>query len=373
MAKDTIPSAGRFHAQAECSTTLPSHWYTDPEIFALEKERIFSRSWWYAGALSMLERAGSYLTTRVVDQDVFVIRGNDGGLRAFYNVCSHRAHRLVDGCGERDPIVCPYHGWTYDNDGRFKAARGIEGIRGFDRAAAGLKAIRVDTCVGLVFVNLDPNAGPLAEVAGDMVRDLRDHCPGLDHLTLAHTYEVDSAANWKVLVDNNLESYHVATAHPALVDLLDYRSFAVWEHAHSTAHAMTNTNPDNAAYLVGDNDPVQRAVFTWLWPNTEFFINPGRNNLAVMNMIPLGPQTSRQRWDFYFEDENLDAAEQAYLDYTIDTLIPEDSALYENVQRGLNSRGYQQGRFIINRDQPELSEHHVHPFQKLVHDALRND
>ena len=362
--------AGKFHDVAEQSHTLPAAWYTDPGIFEREKEAIFYRGWWYAGALEDVVEPGSYLTATVVDQDIAVVQGRDAVLRAFYNVCSHRAHRLLDGKGRRTVIVCPYHNWSYETDGAFKAARGIGGLCDFDRAAAALKPVRVEALAGLVFVNLDPGARPLAEATEGMLADMRAHCPGLDRLTLAHHVEVPTAANWKSLVDNNLESYHVAAAHPALVDLLDYETFEVWEHEITTCHAMTNTNPDNRAYQVGANDPVQRAIYTWLWPNTAFFITPGRSNLTVFHMVPVGPETSVQSWDFYFEDRTPTAAEQQALDYTCDILIPEDTAIYEGVQRGLRSRGYEQGRLVVNRDRPELSEHHVHMFQKLVRDAL---
>ena len=362
--------AGKFHDVAERSHTLPAEWYTDPAVFEREKEAIFYRGWWYAGALEDVAETGSYLTTTVVDQDIAVVRGRDGLLRAFHNVCSHRAHRLLEGKGRRTVIVCPYHNWSYETDGAFKAGRGIDGICDFDRASVALKQVRVEALAGLVFVNLDRDARPLASITGEMLADMRAHCPGLDRLTLAHHFEVPTAANWKTLVDNDLESYHVAASHPDLVDLLDYETFEVWEYELTTCHAMTNTNPDNRAYQVGKNDPVQRAIYTWLWPNTAFFIAPGRNNLAIFHMVPTGPETSLQSWDFYFEDQTPTRAEQEALDYTCDILIPEDTALYENVQRGLRSRGYEQGRLVINRDKPELSEHHVHMFQTLVRDSL---
>ena len=228
----------------------------------------------------------------------------------------------------------------------------------------------MEIIVGLVFVNLDPQARPIGEIGASMITDMKEHCPGLERLVLAHRHEVETGANWKTLVDNNLESYHVAVAHPVLVELLDYASFEVWETQYTTSHAMTNTNLDNPAYRVGANDPVKRAVYTWLWPNTAFFIAPGRNNLAIFHMVPTGPETSLQRWDFYFEDKSLDETEQAYLDYTIKTLIPEDSGLYESVQQGFHSRGYTQGRLVVNRDHPEWSEHHTHLFQKLVRDSI---
>ncbi len=369
-AGEQLLSANRFHDEAEHSWTLPARWYTDPGIFALEKENILFCNWWYAGAEAAVSDPSSYLTTTIVDQDVLVIRGADGILRGFYNVCRHRAHRLVSGKGCRHRIICPYHGWTYENDGRFVIGRGVDRIAGFDRQAAGLVPIRVDTMLGLVFVNLDAEARPLEQMAKGMLADMRAHCPNLDTLVLAHHYERETAANWKTLVDNDLESYHSATGHAALMDLLDYESFKVWEYEFATCHSMANTNPDNSAYEIAEGAAVKTAIYTWLWPNTAFFIAPGKSNLAVFQMAPTGPETSLQVWDFYFEDQNLDESEQAYVDYTIETLIPEDSALYENVQRGLRSRGYGEGRFVINYDRPEWSEHHVHLFQKLVRDAV---
>ena len=363
-------SAGRFDDRAEQSWTLPASWYRDPQIFEREKEAIFYRNWWYVGAATGVAGPGDYLTTTIVDQDVFVIRSEDGTLRGFYNVCRHRAHRLLDGKGCRHRIVCPYHGWSYENDGRFLTGRGVDGICGFDRDAAKLAEVRVEIMLGLVFVNLDNDARSLAELGAGMLEDMHAHCPNLDGLHLAMSYQVETAANWKALVDNDLESYHVNSAHPALTELLDYVSFKVWEYEFATCHSMDNTNADNAAYAIDEDAAVRTAIYTWLWPNTAFFIAPGQSNLAVFHMVPTGPETSLQIWDFYFENEVPGKNEQAALDYTIGTLIPEDTVLYENVQRGLRSRAYGAGRLVINRDRPEWSEHHVHMFQKLVRDAL---
>ena len=365
------PDPGRFHTDPAASWTLPAEWYYDESVFALEKSNIFYRNWWYVGALSELNESGRYITATVVDQDVFVIRDDDGQLGAFYNVCRHRAHRLLNGhggCGGN--IVCPYHGWTYSTSGAFRSARGVQGMQAFEPKDFGLVPVRVETIIGLVFVNLDPEAPPLSEITDSMIGDMRAHCPGLDDLQLANTYDRDTAANWKTLVDNDLESYHAAVAHRSLMGLLDYSSFEVWEDEFTTCHAMRNTNGNNDAYSVADNDPVKRAIYTWLWPNTAFFIAPGRNNLGVFQMIPTGPETSRQHWDFYFESSEPNEKEQAYLAWTIDTLIPEDTVLYENVQRGLRSLSYTEGRFVVNPDNPELSEHHVHMFQQLVRNAL---
>jgi choline monooxygenase len=370
MSHDGTFDAGLFAEEAERSHTLPARWYWDPAVYAREVDAIFARSWLYAGPASDVAEPGSYTTTTVADQDIAIVRGRDGALRAFHNVCSHRAHRLLEGRGRASVIVCPYHNWSYETDGAFLRARGVEGVRDFDRRAAALKPVRIEAMAGLLFVNLDAHARALMDVGGAIAREMAERCPGFDDLVLAHRHRVETRANWKALVDNDLESYHVAAAHPALSDLLDYSTFRVWEHELSTSHAMANTKGENQAYRVGANDPVKEAIYTWLWPNTAFFISPGRSNLAVFQMVPKGPELTEQVWDFYFEDATPNAAERAMIDYTCDILIPEDGALCENVQRGLRSRGYTQGRFVVNRDNPELSEHHVHFFQTLVRDAV---
>lgn len=365
------PNPGRFDRDPQNSWTLPAHWYYDEEIFSLEKSKIFHRNWWYVGAVNKLSEPGQFITATVVDQDVFIIRDNDGQLRGFYNVCRHRAHRLVSMSGKcRGNLVCPYHGWTYSLDGAFVGARGIDNMKNFDPKDFGLVAVRIETMIGLVFVNLDNDAPRLNDLSSAMLQDMRRHCPNLDNLKLAKTFELETAANWKTLVDNDLESYHAAIAHRSLMGLLDYSSFEVWEDRYTTCHAMTNASSANDAYSVEENDPVKRAIYTWLWPNTAFFIAPGRSNLGVFQMIPTSPETSRQHWDFYFESDDLTVNENSYLDWTIDTLIPEDTVLYENVQRGLRSNAYSSGRFVINSDNPELDERHVHMFQKLVCESI---
>ena len=228
MKGDTgLNTSGKFDDDAAQSWTLPSNWYVDPAVFEREKTAIFYRNWWYAGPEANVRNPGCYMAATVVDQEVMVVRGTDGRLRGFHNVCRHRGHRLVDGTGCRKSIVCPYHGWTYGTDGRFIAGRGVDAIAGFDRTAAALVPVRVETMLGLVFVNLDADAAPLADMASGMLADMRAHCPDLDTLVLTQEHRVETAANWKTLVDNDLESYHTATAHGALMDLLDYESFKV--------------------------------------------------------------------------------------------------------------------------------------------------
>ncbi len=133
-----------FHPDPERSYTLPARYCIDPEIYEREKEAVFYRSWIYDGHMEDLPEVGSYITCAVLDQGIVVIRDKEGGLRAFYNVCSHRAHELLTGSGRTKAIVCPYHAWSYHLDGRLRTARGSEKVEGFDAGEFCLKSVRVE-------------------------------------------------------------------------------------------------------------------------------------------------------------------------------------------------------------------------------------
>lgn len=219
--------AERFNPEdAAASWTLPSHWYHEPEIYRREHEAIFYRSWWYLCHVSDLPNPGDYHCGSVADQGVFVIRDRDGALRAFYNVCSHRAHPLLQGQGNKHLIVCPYHQWRYGSDGSFRGARGSDAMRNWDPESANLKPVRIESYAGFIFVNLDPDAEALAAQAPQFLRDMYACCPRLDELVHVERRDFDVAANWKTLVDNNHECYHCAANHKSLMQLVDYETRA---------------------------------------------------------------------------------------------------------------------------------------------------
>ncbi len=364
--------AGRFNAWAEDSFTLPARWYYDPEIYRLEHEAIFYRTWWYQCHVSDMPNSGDYYTGAVMDQDLFLIRGQDGEIRAFYNVCSHRAHPLLGGEGNTKLIVCPYHQWCYQKDGKFRGARGRETLKDWIPDNADLKEIRVESYGGFLFVNLDPDAAPLAAQAPQLLQDMYECCPGLDDLKRAARYEREVAANWKTVIDNNHECYHCAVNHKSLMELVDYESKAIWSQDGITfSHAVERKNLENSAYKVEADGSEQPSLFAYIWPTTIPLWFPGTASTAMFQVIPTGPETTLERWDFYFLGPEQTAQEQAFMDFIKNVLIPEDVGLCERVQKGLHSRGYTQGRFVVDRDRPEFSEHHVHFFQKMLHDALK--
>ena len=366
--------AGGFDVSAEHSTTLPSSWYRDPAIWRLEHEAIFYRSWWYLGHVSDLPRRGDYLTGRIVDQNVLVIRGHDEVLRAFHNVCSHRAHPLLEGCGNAAFIICPYHQWTYDANGRFRNGRGCEPLKDWTDANADLKPVRLEDYGGFLFVNLDAGAVPLIDQAGRFLEDMHRACPRLPDLVRACRWEVDVAANWKTVIDNNHECYHCDVNHRSLMELVDYDGQAAWSDDGITfSHRIAARDLDNTAYRLEAADVEQQeALFGYIWPAAIPLMYPGSPHLAIFQVLPTGPETTRERWDFYFTSREPSELERRFMDYIRTVLVVEDARLCENVQQGLNSLGYHQGRFVVDRDHPEYSEHHVHFFQSMVLDSLKS-
>ena len=142
---------------------LPARYYYDQAVFDKEKSNIFLRSWHLVAHASELRDSGSFVTFELYDQSVLVIRGRDGQIRAFHNVCQHRGNRLVGArCGKMQLLTCAYHAWSYATDGTLKGAPHTEGLKGFDKAKNGLKRVSVETFASFVFINLDPAATRLA-------------------------------------------------------------------------------------------------------------------------------------------------------------------------------------------------------------------
>jgi len=189
------------------SRALPGWAYTDPNLWMAEKAAIFYRHWHYVCHESALDAPGRYVTTAIHDQELFLTRAQDGAVRGFYNVCAHRGHPLVEGEGVKQRLVCPYHAWTYDLTGRLIGAPGAGRTAGFVRSDICLAEVRVDRLLGLLFVNLDPDAQPLAEYAGGLEEAVRARIPGVADLRPqggAEYFGPEIACNWKVMVDNFL-------------------------------------------------------------------------------------------------------------------------------------------------------------------------
>ncbi len=182
-----IDSLGGFSENPENSWTLPGYYYYDADIYANEQQAIFYRSWQYACHISRLGSPGQFFVRDIDDQSVLVLHDKNGEIRAFHNVCQHRAHRLCEGSVTiANPITCPYHNWSYALSGELEFARGSEDVVDFPIDNIKLQAVRVDSICGFVFFNLDNNADPISEIYPGLEDDILALAPNAAKLELAH-------------------------------------------------------------------------------------------------------------------------------------------------------------------------------------------
>ena len=312
---------------------LASRWYCDPATIALERTRVFDRGWHLLAHGSRLRAAGDHVVADCAGLPVLAVRGADGTLRAFHNVCRHRAGpiALCDGLAAKS-LRCRYHGWTYALDGRLKSAPEMQSAEGFDTADIRLPQLAVREWQGLVFAAVDEAAAmpfeALVAGIGERLGSARELATYSGHRHSA--YEI--ACNWKVYVDNFLEGYHVPHVHPALNRMLDYRSYRTELSAWS-ALQWSPLESDPALY--GDGD----ALYWWMWPNTMLNVLPGR--LQTNRIVPLGVDRCRVEFDTYYAPGNEQSAE-ADLAFS-DEVQHEDIGICEAVQRGLASGSYATG------------------------------
>lgn len=365
----SLAGAG-FDPVASRSHSLNARCYQDPQFLAVEQEQVFARSWQFLCHEEKLRDRGSYIATEVQGQSVFATRSDDGELRAFYNVCQHRAHELLRGEGKTKVITCPYHAWVYNLDGSLRRARRCELIENFDPGSIHLTPVRIEVFCHLVFINLNPEAVPLAEQSGELASEIMGYAPDLGKLTFAHRLSYTIKANWKAVVDNFLECYHCPVAHRDFVTLVEMDTYKVTTHGIYSSHMARAGRSDNKAYGVDGASVTDHAVW-YLWPNTTLMRYPGRGNFMVWRFIPLGPEETYEEFDFFFETDTLDAAEKEAIRFIDEVLQPEDIGLVESVQRGMRTPAFEQGRYLVDPEGSGLSEHAVHHFHGLVLDAYQ--
>jgi len=354
------------------SWSLRAEAYTERRWADADVAGILARSWQWICHVERLRDPGSYVSATVAGMPVAVVRGRDGELRAFYNVCKHRAHELLSGSGTTRNIVCPYHAWTYGLDGNLKAARRADRMESFDMGEVCLEPVLVEEFGGMVYVNLDTAATPLGEQAADLAEEIASWAPDVAALTHAKRLSYDVATNWKNVIDNFLECYHCHIAHKEFVDLVDMDTYEVRTHGIWSSHFAEAGKHANAAYDVSGASVTEHAVW-WLWPNTCLLRYPGRGNFMVFQVVPDGPERTLETWDFYLESTELDEAEKESVRYIDDVLQQQDIALVESVQRGMRTPAFDQGRIVFDpaRAGSGLSEHGVHHFHGLVLEAYR--
>jgi phenylpropionate dioxygenase-like ring-hydroxylating dioxygenase large terminal subunit len=353
------------NAPLEEAHTIPAAWYLDERIERLERDRVFGRNWIAVGRVDQAAVPGQFFTVELAREPLVVVRGNDGELRAFYNVCRHHAAAVANvPCGIAEHLRCPYHGWTYGLDGSLKGAPEFSGVCNFDRAKNGLHPVRVATWEQFVFVTLDAGTPSLESFLGDLPARITPLSLSNMHFFERKSYTL--GCNWKVYVDNYLDGgYHVPHLHKGLNSVLDYKEYTIENSERyslqSSPMVVSNEDASFAATRTGD-----RAYYYWLYPN--FMINVYEGVMDTNLVLPLAPDKCLVQFDFFFADISDDKKRYNAESVAVsDRVQDEDVDICESVQRGLRSRAYGSGRLSVRREAGE------HLFHRLLANDLRTN
>ncbi|MBT2491659.1 aromatic ring-hydroxylating dioxygenase subunit alpha [Streptomyces sp. ISL-96] len=359
--------------------TLPGHFYTDPEIFRSEQERIFESLWYCAVRSADLGRPGAFRTVRAGRESVLITRTRTGELRAFLNVCRHRGARLcTESAGEvRRNLQCPYHAWTYGLDGTLVAAPNLQKMPDIDRTEYGLVKVALREWLGYAWICLadeppsfeDTVIGDVVERLGDTVTIERYDTEGL---TLGRRISYDVAANWKLIVENFMECYHCATIHPELTDVLPEfadglaAQYYVGHGAEFSEEAQGFTVDGSAGFgrLPGITDAQDRRYFA-VTIRPQVFVNLVPDHVIVHRMFPLAADRTVVECDWLYAPGVV--ASGADLDKSVELfhrVNTQDFDACERTQPAMASRAYRKGGVLVP------AEHHIGAFHDWVTEML---
>jgi choline monooxygenase len=328
MTQDTI--ARTRTEPGEAPRTLDVGLYRDPATYAQERERVFAKTWHLLAHESAFVEAGSYVSASIAGYSVVAVRDETGAVRAYHNVCRHRAGPLVtEPAGTcQGALVCRYHGWRYALDGRLMSARDFGPAANFDARQYRLYPLRCEQWRGFVFINMDRDASPLSEFVAPLAR--RASAIPFGNLRLARHQTHDIACNWKTYVENYLEGYHVPDVHPPLHAAIDSARYEVQLEGSAL---FASAPPRNETPVAG--------VWAWLWPTTA--LNVYKHGVMVERMWPLDHARTRLDYLYFFPPETSEAEIEASMAASARTTA-EDIFITEAVQRNLDAGIYREGR-----------------------------
>ncbi len=357
---------------------LPNGAYTDWDWMRLEADQLFARTWTCIGLVSDVPNPGDVSPVTVAGRPLVLVRDKQGALRVFHNVCSHRGVQLVRAPQTGKPLlVCPYHSWSYRLDGALHktphfGGHGDHTTGCHDRAKMGLKPVRAAEWAGLVFVNLSGDAVPFA----DHIAPLAERWRHFDFSLLRHgeTLPFEINANWKLVIENYIEHYHLPTVHPNLnrYSGLDVH-YQITSDANYVGQGSSNYAPKDGAVGVlpmFPNLPVEvrkRAEYICLFPNV--MIGCLADHVYSFIVLPERPDFCRERFDFFFVGDRALAPELAEARRTVAMrrfeINTEDIDIVERLQAGRASPAFDGGYFSATMEDT------VHQFQRLVVEALQ--
>ena len=351
-------------APLDRARTLPREVYTSPDVLSLEQRELFSRMWLCIGREEDFPKPGSFLTQTIANERILVIRGEDGALRAFFNVCRHRGSHLVEEpCGHiRKAIACPYHAWTYGFDGKLiRTPRPEPGFRTEDFP---LNPVQLGTYGGFVFINLDANAMPLAQWLSGLPNLERYR---LEDMRRAHRIDYEIDANWKIVAENYSECYHCPSVHPQLHRISDVLTGS-FHHAACFNGGPMELRPGFSTMSmsgISKTGPIEglpaedhnQVHYYVVYPNLMLGLDP--DYLLVHRAWPLATGRTHIICEWFYPRSAVETPGFSAADAVEfwDMTNRQDWGLCERVQRGATSLGYSPGPY-------HTSERCVHAFDQ---------
>jgi phenylpropionate dioxygenase-like ring-hydroxylating dioxygenase large terminal subunit len=352
------------NSTARVVPALESRFYTDPEIFELEKKEIFYKSWVCLGHQCVISEPGQYFVARIVDQEILIVRGKQGEIRAFHNACRHRGHRLASKSGKCKRFVCPYHAWTYDTSGQLIGAPNSKNLGDLEISEISLNPVRLEILAGAIFANLDPDAPAMAEVFGNVEAEILAAKPNIADQELVTDNPYPHRCNWKASVENFTECYHCGPVHKYLTtNVIDPASYQL------TANGLIQRHQVNAY----EDGMIQKL---WhFWPNTAIGLYPipgFGTTLCIRHMYPVDYRNSIYHYRWFVDSGQPHATVREYAALHAETTAAEDGAVAAGVQIGMEAGGHKQGILMADPKHAMSSEHVIAHFQALVKAALRD-
>jgi choline monooxygenase len=330
--------------------SLPANCYTSEAFFKAEVENIHARGWIIVGRVDEWADPGQYRSIETVGGPVLIVKDEAGTLRAFANFCRHRGALLLEGCGTARKILCPYHAWSYRLNGAVLAAPSMDETDGFDRAEYGLLPIRLETWAGFVFINYNNDAPSVKDDIGDLADLLSSH--NMSDMVVTWRKDIEAHCNWKLLVENAMETYHTGTVHAATVGAQKSVSFSgvgEWMGmqvlSKSSIAVMNGAKPPFQPIDGLSEQAQQGTYFMFLHPTTQFCcaqdcmwwlsVRPVAADRTVLSIGGCFPRKT-------VEQPNFEADAAPYYKRW-EAVALEDVGVLEKLQTALHSRLFRPG------------------------------
>jgi choline monooxygenase len=322
---------------------LPSRFYVSPEIFAIERREIFAKTWQFGAHRSEIAAPRSYTVAKIGEFEVLITCDQRGENHAMRNVCIHRGAQLVDCAGHNAVLRCPYHSWSYELDGRLRAAPGFEQDPRIKPGESRLVQVKFETFGPLIFVNVNGGHDSVSQV----IAPISDVAAPWSDLKFHETRRYAYDCNWKIALENSLECYHCPVLHPGFNSLIDTQNYSceIYEFC-AIAGGTRRGNVHrvgNRIYASATEEGASDVQTYFIWPNLWLLTYPGPANLVVARWFPDGIDRSYCLRSFYFGDDFLQEKRAEFIDY-VELIQKQDlkicAEVYRNICSGAFERGY---------------------------------